>query len=167
MAGIGVSRGGGGAVQHRLQHRLQHAGGRASAWLTGLLVVLAVGGCALALPWPVRVVDGDTVDRGLWRYRIVGYDTPEIRRAKCAAERERALAAKARLAELLAGAQRVDLVRVRSGADPWGRVLARLEIDGRDAATIAAAEGWGVPYSGRGARRDWCAIKAEAALPPQ
>ena len=119
---------------------------------TLLLMVLAI----LLAPWPVTVVDGDTVDRMYVRHRLAGFDAPEIRRAKCQRERERAQAAKARLAEIIAAAQRVELVRMQWKLDPWSRVLSRLEVDGVDVASIAIAEGWGTAYAGRGARRDWC-----------
>jgi endonuclease YncB( thermonuclease family) len=134
-----------------------HAG-RASIALSATAVVLTLGLVLALAPWPITVVDGDTVDRMWSRHRLVGYDAPEIRRAKCAGERERGMTGKVRLAELIASAQRLDLVKVKSaGRDPYGRVLSRLEVDGIDVATIAIREGWGAPYSGRGIRRDWCA----------
>lgn len=129
---------------------------RASAALTGLAVMLAIGVSALLLPWPVTVVDGDTVDRWPWRWRLVGFDAPEIRQAKCPAERRLGIEARARLAEMIAGAQRVELIRTTWRLDRWGRVLGRLEIDGRDIATTAIAEGWAVSYTGRGPRQNWC-----------
>jgi hypothetical protein len=67
---------------------------------------VTIGGALLWGPWPITVVDGDTVDRGWQRHRLVGFDAPEIRRAACEAERQRGLHAKARLAELLRSAQR-------------------------------------------------------------
>ncbi len=129
---------------------------RTSRWLTGIAVVLGLVGAVVLAPWPVTVVDGDTVDRMYIRHRLAGFDAPELRRAKCPRERERAQAAKARLAEIIGGAQRVELVRVQWKLDPWSRVLSRLELDGEDVAAIAIREGWGVAYVGRGPRRDWC-----------
>lgn len=132
--------------------------GRWSVAFTGVAVLLVLALVILLAPWPITVVDGDTVDRMWRRHRLVGYDAPEIRRATCPAEREKALAAKARLAALIDGAQRVELIQVKSAGrgDPWGRVLSRLEVDGEDVAAIAIREGWGAPYNGRGAKRDWC-----------
>jgi micrococcal nuclease len=121
------------------------------------MIALAALLACLSWPYPIKVVDGDTVDRWPVRHRLVGFDAPEIRFAKCAAEKALGGTAKARLSEILAAAQRVDLVRVSARPDPWGRVLSRLEIDGVDVATIAIREGWGAPYAGRGPRRDWCA----------
>jgi hypothetical protein len=59
----------------------------------------------------ITVVDGDTIDVGPDRYRMVGYDTPEIktpRREVSADERALAAIAKERFTELL-----------RSGALRW------------------------------------------------
>jgi endonuclease YncB( thermonuclease family) len=136
----------------------QRRAARASTWVTGTLVLLAAAAIVVLAPWPITAVDGDTVDRLGWRHRLVGYDAPEIRRARCPAEREQALAAKARLAELIASAQRAELVPTRGRADPYGRTLSRLELDGQDVAQVAIREGWGVAYTGRGPRRDWCTI---------
>lgn len=119
------------------------------------VALLMLGGVAIA-PHPITVIDGDTVDRWPYRYRLVGYDAPEIRRSRCPLERQRALDAKARLQDLIAGARRVELVRTQWRLDKWGRVLARLEIDGNDVSGIALAEDWGAAYSGRGPKRDWC-----------
>ena len=66
-------------------------------------------------------------------------------------------AAKVRLEALLASAGSVRLVRRQWKPEKWGRVLARLEIDGQDVASIAIAEGWGHPYDGRGTRASLCA----------
>lgn len=126
----------------------------ASSLATGLAGVLAIAWAWVVMS-PVVVIDGDTVDRGPLRYRLADMDAPEIRRARCPAEREAGRAAKARLAAIVAGAQRVELLPVKA-RDPWGRVIARLEVDGRDVAVTAIAEGWGVAYHGRGARKVWC-----------
>ena len=130
---------------------------RASTAVNAIAVLLALGAGVMLSPHPIRVVDGDTVDRWPYRHRLVGYDTPEIRRAKCHGEREAAIAAKEKLAALIDSAQRAELIKVSSKADPWGRVLSRLEINGRDVAQIAIEQGWAVAYSGRGSRRNWCA----------
>lgn len=124
----------------------------ASLVLAGLVVA------ALVAPWPVRVVDGDTIDRGLFRYRLVGFDAPETRRARCVLERERGHAATARLRELIAGAGEVEIRRETWRLDRYWRLLGRLYVDGRDVGEIAIAEGWGAPYHVRkGKQRDWCA----------
>lgn len=117
-------------------------------------LVVAAGLIASA-PYAITVVDGDTVDR-IWRHRLAGYDAPEIRRPRCAAEREAGLKAKARLEELIAGGRDVRLARAQWRLDKYGRVLGRLTIDGRDVAEIAIAEGWGRPYDGRSKPEGWC-----------
>lgn len=127
-----------------------------SAALNAGAVMLALGACVALAPLPIVVVDGDTVDRWPWRYRLTGFDAPEVRRPRCAAERAAGLSAQYRLREIIDGAGKIEIVRERRRLDPWGRVLARLVIDGRDVAEIAIAEGWGAAYSGRGPKRDWC-----------
>lgn len=103
------------------------------------------------------VLDGDTVELlcGATREsaRLQGFDTPETRDARCAAERALGKQATARLRALVAGAQPgiTDL-----GHDKYRRRLIRLRLDGRDVAAQMIAEGLAVPYDG-GARIDWCA----------
>ena len=106
-----------------------------------------------------RVIDGDTVDltcpgRGTDRARLMGFDTPEISRPGCAAERRLGLAAKARLRQLVTAAGRIDAGY--HGTDRYGRALVVLRLDGRDVAQTLIAEGLAVPYAG-GRRIGWCA----------
>ncbi len=110
----------------------------------------------------LRVVDGDTVKMrvAVWidqevtvSVRLQGVDAPELFRPKCAAEKEKALAAKAYLEGLLQGAGgRLVLKDVRRGKYA-GRVVARLEANGRDAGAALVKAGLAVP-SPKGA---WCA----------
>lgn len=126
---------------------------------SGVLSCLAVTfACAtfLIVNAPIRVIDGDTIDRWPLRHRLLGFDAPEIGRARCDRERERGLAAKTRLGELIRGAGTVGLYRRSWALDRYGRALSRLEVDGRDVAEIAITEGWGVRYNGRGPAWDWC-----------
>jgi endonuclease YncB( thermonuclease family) len=63
----------------------------------------------------IAVVDGDTIDVGPDRYRLVGFDTPEIktpRRKVSADERALATIASERLTELLRSSA-LDLTEVR------------------------------------------------------
>lgn len=102
----------------------------------------------------VSVVDGDTVDVAGRRYRLVGHDTPEIFHARCPAERDRGIAAAARLLALLRSGE-VAIERV-DGREKWGRGLARLTVDGRDVAATLIAEGHARAYDGRTRREPWC-----------
>ena len=100
------------------------------------------------------VVDGDTIKAPYGvTYRLLGYDTPETRFARCDAERELGLAAKHRLEELLAQGE----VRVlESGKeDRYGRSLAAVTVNGRDVGDILIDEGLARPYKG-GKRASWC-----------
>lgn len=49
----------------------------------------------------LHVVDGDTVDFDGRRWRLTGYDTPEIYHAHCPRERHRGIVAAARLVALI------------------------------------------------------------------
>jgi endonuclease YncB( thermonuclease family) len=100
------------------------------------------------------VVDGDTVKAPYGvTYRLLGFDAPETRFAKCDAERELGKLAKERLQELLATSE----VRViESGKrDRYGRTLAQLTANGHDVGEILIGEGLARPYHGE-RRASWC-----------
>lgn len=120
--------------------------------VVGLLAVLIH---ELVTGGPIVVIDGDTVDRGVVRYRLVGFDAPEIRQAQCPEERTSGLAAARRLRELVASG-RTQLVPDHRQRDKYGRGLARLVIDGRDAGELLISEGLARPYDGRSRRQSWC-----------
>ena len=108
----------------------------------------------------LSVTDGDTFKARIpvWEgveivtaVRIRGIDTPELR-GKCPAEKAAALAAKDRLAALLAGP--VQLLHVEP--DKYaGRVDADVSVSGQSVAAVLIAEGLARPYTG-GARQGWC-----------
>ena len=108
----------------------------------------------------LSVTDGDTFRARIpvWdnvevvtAVRIRGIDTPEIK-GKCPAEKAAALAAKARLAELLNG--QVQLLHVEPDKY-FGRVDADVTVNGQSVAAVLIAEGLARPYTG-GARQGWC-----------
>jgi len=109
----------------------------------------------------VKVIDGDTLDVSVkvWigqdtrtRVRIRGIDAPELH-ARCPAEKAGALAAKARLKELVGTT--VTLTAI--GQDKYaGRVDAKVTAtDGSDVAAILIREKLVRPYGG-GKRGSWC-----------
>ncbi len=98
-------------------------------------------------------VDGDTVTRAGVRYRLLGYDTPELR-GRCPAETALAQAATERLRALIAAARTVEL-RGNGVRDRYGRTLAALMLDGRDAGEALIREGLAREYRG-GQRQPWC-----------
>ena len=68
-----------------------------------LILLLALPAAAEPIaPGTLRAVDGDTVEHGRVVYRLIGFDTPETRRAKCPAERALGDQAAGRLRQLVA-----------------------------------------------------------------
>ncbi len=113
----------------------------------GLAMILAPG--LAQSPPDIRVTDGDTIRIDRQRVRLIGFDTPEIRRAKCPYEREKGLAAKARLQQLVdAGGISVNFVPCACPAGTegtrrcnFGRKCAVMTANGKDVADILIAEG--------------------------
>ena len=107
----------------------------------------------------IRVIDGDTVVIDRETIRILNIDTPEIRDAKCEAERRLGLIAKRRLGELLAGGG--GGIHIRRGdrggrmTDRYGRTLAVISVRGDDVGKTMIADGLARPWKGK--RQPWCA----------
>jgi len=102
----------------------------------------------------VIVIDGDTIDHGGDRYRLVGFDTPETYRPQCDAEKTLGLKATKRLTELIQTAGYIDL-EIEDDVDRHGRFLAVGRVDGRDVGTPLISEGLAREYGG-GKRLSWC-----------
>ncbi|MCI2398012.1 thermonuclease family protein [Aliiroseovarius subalbicans] len=112
---------------------------------------LSDGGCRVSY-----VYDGDTVELtcggNTQTARLVGFDTPETRDAKCAAEKALGDQATGRLRDLV----KSGVVTLKSqGHDKYGRVLTELAVDGRDVAETLVSEGLATSYRG-GSRINWC-----------
>lgn len=118
-----------------------------------MLVAVALP-AAIALWQPLRVVDGDTVDYGYWRWRLAGFDAPEIRQAHCPEERALGQRAAERLRSLVE--TRTPRLAYLGDPDKYRRPLGRLTLSGEDVAAIAIREGWGHAYSGKDVRESWC-----------
>jgi micrococcal nuclease len=107
----------------------------------------------------VTIIDGDTFRLGTEIIRLLGADTPETYRPRCAAELRLGGAAKARLGTLLLG---VAPVVVRSGVDRYGRTLAVVRTPtGEDVGEVLIREGLALPWRpGPAAKaqrlRAWC-----------
>jgi micrococcal nuclease len=116
-----------------------------------MLVVLVFAGLVLAQP---VVVDGDTLRDGDERYRVENLDAPETgARAQCPAERALGRAAASELERWVAGARRVEAFPI-GHRDRYGRVVARVEIDGADLGERLIALGLAKPWQGR--KSDFC-----------
>lgn len=119
------------------------------------LCALGVGGYQYAASSPsITVIDGDTIERNGVRYRLIGFDTPETWRARCTVEYDKGIAAKNRLQDLVSSGK-AKLVDTRR-EDKYGRGLARLYVDGKDAGRVLVSEGLARPYDGRSRRAGWC-----------
>lgn len=105
----------------------------------------------------IYVFDGDTIDYHGERYRMIGYDTPEIstpRRNVSADEKAVATIAKERFAELLKSGQ-LDLVEVRCSCSDSkigtkqcnnGRKCGLLTLNGKNIGNILIAEELAMPF---------------------
>ena len=87
--------------------------------------------------------------------RVAGIEAPEIR-GRCAQEEQLALQARDRVRELLEQAQQIDLVDVER--DKYFRVVAKVNVDGRDLSQLLLEEGHAVIYDGGKKSKDWCVL---------
>lgn len=84
--------------------------------------------------------------------RLVGFDTPETKQPRCAAEAALGKRATERLRELVKFGPVAIFVQ---GHDKYGRDLVVLTVAGRDVGDVLVAEGLAHDYHG-GARGGWC-----------
>lgn len=128
-----------------------------------LALLLARPAGAETYRWPVTGnYDGDTIYVRLdplppqarkGEVRVDGADTPEIR-GKCRAEKRLAIKARDFVRAQIRAATVVEF-RVIKWREKYGRILARVTIDGRDLADMLIAEGLARPYGGE-KRQSWC-----------
>ncbi|WP_175497634.1 thermonuclease family protein [Roseivivax halotolerans] len=105
-------------------------------------------------PSSIYVIDGDTIDLDGRRFRLVGFDTPEVYSPRCDYEKALGDEATRRLRELIASGELVDLA-IQPGKDRYDRGLARLYVGREDVAETMISEGLARPYRG-GQRKGWC-----------
>jgi micrococcal nuclease len=103
-------------------------------------------------PGQCHAVDGDTIDCGGRRVRLVNIDAPELH-GQCPAEIQ--AAERAKLAALIAMETAVVRVTPEKARDKYGRTLARVAINGRDLGETLIAQNLARPYTG-GQRKGWC-----------
>jgi endonuclease YncB( thermonuclease family) len=116
----------------------------------------------------IHVSDGDTISVRGKVYRLVGFNTPETFRAKCAQERALGVKADRRLRALI-NAGDLDLTEVRCSCRPrtegtqrcnFGRSCAILKAKGTDVGQTLISEGLAEVYPCSATRcpkrRDWC-----------
>lgn len=86
--------------------------------------------------------------------RLREVDTPELNKAQCEQERKNALKAKNRVHSLLKSAKVINLHRAARGK--YFRILADIEFDNQDLATVLLDEELAIPYSGGARNHSWC-----------
>ena len=100
------------------------------------------------------VVDGDSFHMGGKAIRVAGIDAPRTHSARCDAEALLGWAATERLhAALNSGT--VTTAAVEPGQDANGRLLRRVEVDGRDVGQVLTAAGLARPSDGK-TPAGWC-----------
>ena len=99
------------------------------------------------------VVDGDTFWFRGEKIRIADIDTPELSPPRCERERERGLAAKQRLLDIL-NSGRLSFKTTAREEDRFGRKLRIVYRDRRSVGDILVAEGFARKW--QGSRRSWC-----------
>ena len=98
------------------------------------------------------IVDGDTIVIGGRTVDIAGIEAPAVRNAACARERSRGIAAAVRLHELL---NRGEVTMVGAPKqDRDGRLVAKIEVNGRDVGLTMVASGLAREIVGE--RTGWC-----------
>jgi micrococcal nuclease len=99
------------------------------------------------------VVDGDTFWFGGEKIRIADIDTPELSPPRCERERERGLAAKQRLLDILNSGP-LSFKTTARDEDRFGRKLRIVYRERRSVGEILVAEGLARKWEG--SRRSWC-----------
>ncbi|KQY43542.1 MULTISPECIES: thermonuclease family protein [Rhizobium/Agrobacterium group] len=99
------------------------------------------------------VVDGDTFWFRAEKIRIADIDTPELSPPRCERERERGLAAKQRLLEILNSGP-LSFKATARDEDRFGRKLRIVYRERRSVGDILVAEGLARKWEG--SRRSWC-----------
>lgn len=111
-----------------------------------MLTAVVMAGLVLAQP---LVIDGDTLRDGDERYRVENIDAPERGgRAQCSAERDLAEASREYLTAWIRDARRVEAEPI-GRRDRYGRIVARISIDGVDLGERLMARGLAQPWRGR------------------
>lgn len=103
-----------------------------------------------------RVIDGDTFELADGeRVRILNIDTAEMPpRSQCEAERDLAVAVKARLSEVVRQGEVITLARQGRDRDKYDRQLRRVRVDGQDVGDLLVRERLAQPWRGR--KATWC-----------
>jgi len=92
--------------------------------------------------------------------RISGIDAAELRGAQCPLEKCLAFDARDKLVSMVVGR---NATLDNCAPDKYFRLLCDVSVDGEDVGGKLLRGGYAVPYTGRGAKHDWCASSGERA----
>ncbi len=116
--------------------------------INALALFIAVTAPVAAHEDPVlRVIDGDTIKAAI-SVRLASVDTPETWRPKCEAERLAGEAATAFVRRTIAEAMKVK-IRPPFKADRYGRLIASVEVDGKNLGALLVEAGHARPWTGK------------------
>lgn len=104
--------------------------------------------CAFNISAPLPAVFGSAIG-----VRLAGIDTPEIL-GKCQKEKDLAIAARDFLIAQIKG---TTVVLQNVFRDKYFRVEATVIANGVNLNQLMVQQGYAVPYSGQGPKKDWCA----------
>ena len=143
----------------------------ALAFIAALLAMVAYAHAQPVSSTDIRVVDGDTIAlSGLRQHvRLVGFNAPETRNARCKAEAQLGQRAKQRL-QVLVDTGSLELTFIACSCPPGteatqrcnhGRRCGVLRAEGRDVGSVLMSEGLAVPFQCGKAScpptpRPWC-----------
>ena len=92
--------------------------------------------------------------------RLRGIDAAELRGAQCPLEKCLAVDARDALIKMVVGR---NATLSDCAPDKYFRLLCDVSVDGEDVGGKLLRGGYAVPYTGRGAKHDWCASSGERA----
>jgi endonuclease YncB( thermonuclease family) len=93
----------------------------------------------------VTVVDGDTIDVGDERVRLLDVDAPELAQT-CEGPKEIRPCGRLAAEALQSRVEHQGVCCIRSGKDEYGRTLARCSVNGEDLSTWLVLNGWGMAF---------------------
>lgn len=106
----------------------------------------------------LRNYDGDTITFDIGKVRVLGIDTPEIR-SKKPCEKESAIISRDYVEKRMKNATKITITNFKK-KDIYGRILAEVQIDGKDLKDELLTGHYGVPYVPKKRQKvNWCKLQ--------